>query len=228
MNPYYEHAGIRIYHGDSRGILPFLAPFDLLLADPPYGLRAARDEAFGYGDTRPTNGLGGYNPGRRFYGDSAWDDQRADDALIDLCRSKAKWQIIWGGNYFALPPARCWLFWDKLRGDTDFADGELAWTNLDRPVRRIQYRWNGFLVDPKSPDYRDHPTQKPLAVIKWAMSFVKEARSVLDPFLGSGTALVAVKAANLSAVGIEAEEKYCDIAARRLTQEVFQVAESGV
>jgi hypothetical protein len=65
-----------------------------------------------------------------------------------------------------LPPSKCWLVWDKLRGDTNFADCELAWTNLKKSVRRIAYKWNGFLVEPTSKDVRVHPTQKPLAVMR--------------------------------------------------------------
>lgn len=221
MKAYYDHGGIVIYHGNSREILPSLPKSDLLLTDPPYGLRVARREAFGRGDTRGTNGLGGYNPGCRDYEESAWDDERADDDLIGLCRASADLQVVWGGNYFTLPPARCWLFWDKMRGDTDFADGELAWTNFDRAVRRIQYRWNGFLVDQHSTDYREHPAQKPLAVIKWAMAFAKDAKSVVDPFLGSGTTLRAAKTLGLTAIGIEIEERYCEISAKRLSQEVL-------
>jgi hypothetical protein len=161
----------------------------------------------------------------RDYGDYAWDDAPPDDELISLIRSCAAHQIIFGGNYFALPPSKCWLVWDKLRGDTDFADCELAWTNLDKSVRRIAYRWNGFLVEPGSKDVRTHPTQKPLDVMKWAIRQAPATcRSVLDPFMGSGTTLEAAKALGLSAIGIEREEKYCEIAARRLQQEVMYFA----
>jgi DNA modification methylase len=221
MKPYYEHAGITIYHGDCRDILPALKA-DLLCTDPPYGLGAARRNVMGFGDNRGRNGMGGKNPSKRDYGDSEWDDLPADQQLIVMARATSKSQIIFGGNYFDLPPSKCWLVWDKLRGDTDFADCELAWTNLDKAVRRIAYRWNGFLVDPTSTDDRVHPTQKPLAVMKWVICHAPDTcETILDPFMGSGTTLVAAKNLARKAIGIEIEEKYCEIAAKRLRQEVF-------
>ena len=221
MKPYYEHAGITIYHGDCREVLSTLQIFDLLLTDPPYGIGASRAKAFGWGANRGTCGLGGYNPGRRDYGDSAWDDNPAEQSTIDLCRSKASLQIIWGGNYFTLPPTKGVLVWDKLRGNTDFADGEMAWTNLELALRIFRYRWNGYLVDQNSRDVREHPTQKPLALMKWCLTFTPEARTVLDPFVGSGTTLEACKTLGIPAVGIEIEERYCEITAKRLSQEVM-------
>jgi DNA modification methylase len=109
-----------------------------------------------------------------------------------------------------------------LRGNTDFADCELAWTNLNKSVRRIAYRWNGFLVQPGSKDVRTHPTQKPQDVMRWAILQAPDTcKSVLDPFMGSGTTLEAAKALGLSAIGIEREERYCEIAAQRLSQEML-------
>jgi DNA modification methylase len=224
MKLYFEFGGVSIYHGDSREILPKLGQFDLLLTDPPYGLGAARKDVMGFGAKHGKNGLGGKNPSRRDYGDSAWDDAPCDQELIDLCRSHCAEHVIWGGNYFALPPTKCLLVWDKLRGDTNFADGEVAWTSRDRAMRIFRYRWNGFLVDTTSTDDRVHPTQKPLALMKWCLTFFPSAKSVLDPFMGSGTTLRAAKDAGLTAVGIEREEKYCEIAAKRMAQEVMDFA----
>jgi DNA modification methylase len=224
MKLYFEVGGISIYHGDSREILPKLGKFDLLLTDPPYGIGAARKNVMGFGYKRGKNGFGGKNPSKRDYGDSAWDDATCGQELIDICRSHCAEHVIWGGNYYALPPTKCLLVWDKLRGDTDFADGEVAWTSRDRAIRIFRYRWNGFLVDTTSTDDRVHPTQKPLALMKWCLTFFPSAKSVLDPFMGSGTTLRAAKDAGLTAVGIEREEKYCEIAAKRMAQEVMDFA----
>ena len=107
-----------------------------------------------------------------------------------------------------------------MRGDTDFADGEVAWTSRDRAMRIFRYRWNGFLVDPTSSDDRVHPSQKPLALMKWCLTFFPLAKSILDPFMGSGTTLRAAKDEG-DCGWDEREEKYCEIAAKRMAQEEF-------
>lgn len=221
MKPYYEHAGITIYHGDCRDFLPSLSGCDLLLTDPPYGIGAARRKIMGFGDNREKNGIRGANPSKRDYGDSDWDDIRCDDGTIEQCIRATKNQIIWGGNYFQLPPTKGILVWDKLRGETDFADGEMAWSNFDRALKIFRYRWNGFLVDPNSKDIRIHPTQKPLALMKWCLTLGVIPANILDPFCGSGTTLEAAKALSIPAIGVEIEERYCEISAKRLSQEVL-------
>ena len=224
MKPYYSEDGITIYHGDCREVLPDLEKAGLLLTDPPYGLKVARKEVFGNGVKRHMTGLvAGKCIKKRDYGDADWDDEPCSQDLLEFCISRAPDQIIWGGNYFLLPPARCWLIWDKLRGDTYYADGEMAWTSLDHTVRIFRYRWNGFLLEDESErEWRVHPTQKPVALIKWAILESSAAGLILDPFMGSGTTLRAAKDLGRRAIGIEIEEKYCEIAAKRLAQRVLE------
>lgn len=208
LKPYYESAGIAIYNGDCREVIPQLdgRGFDLLLTDPPFGIGAARYNFGGAGVKRHVTGLcKGTAVPKTDYGDAAWDDSPADIATIRSAQAITRHHIIWGGNYFDLGPARCYLVWDKLRGDTDFADAELAWTNLDRAVRVIRHRWNGFLQeDMKHKEKRVHPTQKPLRVTAWAISQAPSGcRTIFDPYAGSGTTLRAAKDMGLSAVGVE-------------------------
>lgn len=210
MTPYYSEDGITIYHADCREVLPFLDPADLLLTDPPYGIGEAAGKNKSRGKLAPP----------RDYGYADWDSHPPDQWLIEQARSLSRWQIIFGGNYFSLPPSKCWLVWDKDNGGNDFADAELAWTNLDKAVRRLTYRWAGMLQQPGMPkEDRWHPTQKPEAVMGWALSHApSDARTVLDPWMGSGTTLVACKRVGLSCIGIEREEKYCEVAVKRLRQ----------
>jgi len=218
MQPYYQDELVTLYHGDCREVLPSLAPMDLLLTDPPYGIGEAR----GKNKSRSVLAMS------KDYGTAGWDDAAPPQWLIDEARSVARWQIIFGGNYFTLPPSSCWLVWDKDNGENDFADCELAWTNLKKAVRRITYRWQGMLQEPGAArEFREHPTQKPEPVMSWAMGQApSDISSVLDPFAGIGTTLAAAKRLGISSVGIEREESYCEIAARRISQgtlaEMFQ------
>lgn len=125
---------------------------------------------------------------------------------------------MFGGNYYAMPPSSCWLVWDKENGDTDFADCELAWTNLKWAVRRIKYRWNGLLqADMANKEQRVHPTQKPVPVMQWCLGWLpKDDLPILDPYMGSGSSGVACANVGRRFVGIEREQKYYDIARRRI------------
>jgi hypothetical protein len=152
---------------------------------------------------------------------SPWDDAPVSPSVLDSLLAQAVRACVFGANYFALPPSPSWLVWDKENGGTSFADCELAWTNFGGAARLKRYRWNGMLqADMAHKEPRFHPTQKPLAVMSWAIGLCPERpTTVLDPFMGSGTTLRACKDLGISCVGIEAEERYCEIAVRRLAQQ---------
>jgi DNA modification methylase len=216
VTPYYSQDGITIYHADAALVLPTLSPVDLLLTDPPYGIGADRGQA-----ARANKQHGKAVAPSRDYGvTDFWDAAPPPRWLLDQARELARWQIVFGGNYFDLPLMRCWLVWDKDNGTNDYADCELAWTNLDKAVRRLTFRWQGMLTAPGCPkEDRVHPTQKPEPVMRWAlMQAPPDVRTVLDPFMGSGTTLVACKRLGRECIGIEREERYCEAAARRLSQ----------
>jgi hypothetical protein len=126
----------------------------------------------------------------------------------------SRWQIIFGGNFFALPPSPCWLVWDKENGANDFADCELAWTNLPMAVRRIRWLWNGFAR--AEPEERVHPTQKPVRVMEWAIGLLPAGASIVDPFAGSGTTGVAAIRLGRSFLGWEKDPAYHAAAVKRL------------
>ena len=195
-----------LYLGDCRDILPTLPKVDAVITDPPYGI----GEAAGKNASRAKLAVA------KDFGNDSWDDEPISPDLIQMVRHAGKWTVIFGGNYYALPAARCWLVWDKENGESDFADCELAWTNLPKAVRRIRYMWNGMLR--ANGEVRgDHPTQKPIGVMAWAINHVPEpCRTILDPFMGSGTTGVAAMNLQRQFIGIEREPKYFDIACRRI------------
>ena len=213
MKPYYDDGQITIYHGDCREILPTLEPVDLVLTDPPYGI----------GESAGKNKSRGELATSKDYGDANWDDRPVASDLMEQVRLFAPKAIIFGGNYYDLPPTSCWLIWDKENGKTDFADCEMAWTNMQKATRLLRWRWQGMLQgDMKAKEYRYHPTQKPVPVMRWCIEQAGEtAQTVLDPFMGSGTTLRAAKDLGRKAIGIEIEERYCEVAVKRLAQEVL-------
>lgn len=214
MKPYYEQSGVTIYHGDCRDVMDALAPhwgdrpFDLLLTDPPYGINAHE-------------GIGKYGRLKADLSVAKWDAEAPQAQLLAMARSMVNLAIIWGGNYFDLPPSRKFLVWDKGAGfaGRDFAECEQAWCSWDGNAKI-------FRRDPLAAgDYRgkEHPTEKPVALMKWciAQAGILDVRRIFDPFAGSGTTGVAAKDYGIEAVLIEAYEPYCEIAAKRLRQEAL-------
>jgi site-specific DNA-methyltransferase (adenine-specific)/modification methylase len=186
---------VTIYHGDCREILPSLGRFDLLMTDPPYGL------------------------GKKLHGGSwgtkgeTWDNEVFDvRCLLGL----AKQACIWGGNYFELPLSRGWLVWIKPDANGRIGKAELAWTSEDRIIHYLPHT-----IAATNAERNGHPTLKPLKVMKWSLSFFPEAETILDPFAGSGTTGRAAKDMGRKCILIEREEKYCEIAAKRMAQEVL-------
>lgn len=199
-----------LYCGDCVEVLPTLPKVDAVITDPPYGINENHKKVASRGKLAAP----------KDYGEFDWDKEPPSADLIDAIRSASNWQAMFGGNYFHLPPTSCWLVWDKLNGDNDFANCELAWTNWPKAVRRIQWRWNGMIR--QGGEDRFHPTQKPLAVMKWVIGLCPKADTILDPFMGSGTTGVAAVQMGRKFIGIEREPRYFDIACRRIEQAVAQ------
>lgn len=181
---------ITLYLGDCLEVMPTLGAVDAVVTDPPYGIGITKSNRLAV-----SRGLGG----------KSWDDVAPDlSGLPDVPK------IIWGGNYFELPPSRCILVWDKNNAGRDFADFEMAWTNLDQVARRM-------ILRPMNMDGgKVHPTQKPIAVMEWCLGFLPDAETILDPFAGSGTTLVACAKMGRKGIGIERDAEYFDIACKRV------------
>ena len=203
----------RLILGDCLEVMPLLGKLDAVVTDPPYGIGVDRAMAANsntkYGKSAAAKGQ---------YIASGWDDVPIGKKHIDAIMAAGKSVVIFGGNYFLLPPTRCWLVWDKRNGSNEFADCELAWTNLDKPVRRIEWMWNGMLR--KHGEQRHgHPTQKPVGVMEWCIKHLPtQAQTILDPFMGSGTTLVACAKLGRKGIGIELDPDYFEIACKRVQQ----------
>lgn len=205
-----------LYLGDCMDVMPTLGKVDAVVTDPPYGIGADKSMHKNSGTQH-----GKAAAPKRTYADTNWDSEPIGMEVISAILAAGTSVIIFGGNYFELPPSRCWLVWDKKNGTNEFADCELAWTNLDKPVRKIEHMWNGMLR--KGGEERNaHPTQKPLGVMSWCLTHVPTARTILDPFMGSGTTGVACVKAGRTFIGIEREPSYFDIACRRIQKAVDQ------
>lgn len=194
-----------LYRGDCHEVMHHVGTFDALVTDPPYGIgEAAGKNVSRAGLAKPTD-----------YGNESWDD-KTDQIGINLARHISKHEVIFGGNFYDLPPTPCWLVWDK-ENTGDFADCELAWTNLNKAVRRIYWMWNGMLRRGK--DVRHHPTQKPLGVMQWCIEQLpSDVETILDPYAGSGTTGVAAIRMGKRFTGIEKSPKYFDIMCRRIEE----------
>jgi site-specific DNA-methyltransferase (adenine-specific)/modification methylase len=204
--------------------LPTLSKVDVVVTDPPYGIGADRN-------LRANKQHGAALAPSRDYGIGDWDASPPDEQTLALTIAAGKHAILWGGNFFALPPSSCWLVWDKENGNNGYADCELAWTNLDAAVRRFRWRWAGMLQEnmtDKEP--REHPTQKPVALMAWCITQAGTPRTVLDGFMGSGTTGVAAVRMGCTFTGIERDQRYFDIACRRIedAQRQSQLFENGI
>jgi len=223
MKPYYEHAGITIYHGDCREILPSLSCVDFVLADPPYGIKERT--------MRASAGRKSVSNSFKFVDSRDWPPVHGDDEPFSPAHLLGFAKVIlWGANHYCdrLPGSSRWLIWDKREetGSDDNADCEIAWTNLGGPARLHRQLWRGICKrgsENVSAGYAiEHPTQKPIALMKWCIAQAGFPPCVCDPYFGSGTTLRAAKDLGLRAIGIEIEERYCEIAVERLSQEVLQ------
>ena len=199
---------------------------DLIVTDPPYGIGAKNIT-----NNKSRGGITGFNgerhkkkvPAKEWKDNGEWDNSIPSAEHFKEMLRVSKNQIIFGGNYMTqyLNPSSCWIVWDKVNGDNDFADCELAWTSFQKAVRMFKFRWNGMLQENmKWKEQREHPTQKPVPLGRWILNkFASKGDLIFDPFAGSGSFLVACKQLNRNFIGFEINAEYCKIAEKRLAQE---------
>lgn len=163
---------------------------DSLVTDPPYGINA----------NKQTLGKGK----KDFERGGDWDAQKPD--VVPLLRY-CKMHVIWGGNYFAdvLPPTNDWLCWHKKNDGRSYSEFELAWSNLGKNCRLLSHHWGG--------ENKLHPTMKPVPVMEWCIDMTEG--TILDPFLGSGSTMIAAEKTGRKCYGMELDPKYCDVIVKR-------------
>lgn len=223
IEPYYDSGGIQIFHGRAEDVLdqldPRLLPIEewALVSDPPYEISHANTDRSMMTKSHDPATVAAFKPF-----DPRW-------------LSRFPWQrmILFGANHYAhlLPPSAGWVVWDKLEGLTspkrkigfnDSSDCELIWTDVDQPARIIPLRWMGMLKAVEKDETRDHPVGKPVLLMGKLIEWLCDPSWVIvDPYCGAGSTLRAAKDLGRKAIGVEIEEKYCEVAARRLQQEVL-------
>jgi site-specific DNA-methyltransferase (adenine-specific) len=221
VTPYYSDSYVTLYHARWEDVPAELLRADVLVTDPPYGV------AWDVGDA-------GFRAKNRVRLGTQYDPIVGDDRPFDPAPLLALGlpSVLFGGNHYAsrLPDSPAWLCWDKrvTMNSNDQSDCELAWSNIGGRARMFRMVWNGGGVLMRENQRRGgagasvtvHPTQKPLALMKWVLELCPEG-VVLDPYAGSGTTLVAAKALGRQAIGVECVERYAEVAASRLSQEVL-------
>lgn len=196
--------------------------FDLAIVDPPYGIGV--DGGIG----------GGVMAKKSKFQKKGWDKNSPDDAyFIELFRV-SKNVIIWGANHFisSIPfDSSCWIVWDKINGENNFADCELVWTSFETSVRQFRFKWQGMLQgDMKNKELKIHPTQKPVALYKWLLDkYTTEIKhpdqpkdKILDTHLGSGSIAIACHDYGFDLTACELDKDYYEAALKRLNNHMAQ------
>jgi len=192
--------------------------FDLAIVDPPYGI--------GYDGNTTVKGKAGKAStfsNKQHHKKKDWDSERPSLEYFTELQRVSKNQIIWGGNYFAdlLPAKKGWIYWDKKitnANNTNYSDGELAWTSFDCVLRKFIYDWIGFgYLNNLQKEKKIHPTQKPVKLYEWLlMNYAKDGDKILDTHLGSGSIAIACHNLKFDLTACELDKDYYEAALKRL------------
>lgn len=203
--------------------------FDLAIVDPQYGINAPNmkmGETKGYKSTasrlKGRLNSGGGKLKNRILNKSEidWDDEIPDEEYFNELFRVSKNQIIWGGNYFPLPPTRGIIFWDKLQPWENFSQFELAWTSFDKPAAKFtQGSRGGSNIEKKI-----HPTQKPVDLYKWLLEkYAKTGDKILDTHLGSASIAIACHDYQFELTACELKESYYQDSIKRIKNHTAQL-----
>ena len=198
----------RLILGDCLEVMPMLGRFDACLTDPPYGVfkKTGTDgKMFGKETIYSTDDKA-----------AGWDVRPGAEVFAAIMATKK--YVVWGGNYFAdiMGASPGVMIWHKKTGKNSYADCEIAWTNATGTTRIFEHQWCGAFKDSERGQRAVHPTQKPVALMEWCLGFLRDAKTILDPFMGSGTTGVAAVKLGRKFIGIEIDARYFDIACRRI------------
>ena len=202
--PYYRDEAVVIFNADCKEIVPQMPKACLLLTDPPYGI-ARFVNGIGKGDRMKNKADGGFN------------NNPPDAEWLAAMLAVAPLAVVWGMNNLELPRTEHFLVWDKEQTVDNFASAELAWCNLPTPAKVFRYSIHRHNQRKSG----GHPTEKPLALMQWCINLAGDVQTILDPFAGSGSTALAAKNLGRKCVCVEREEAYCEIIAKRCSQEVF-------
>ena len=198
MKPYYQHAGITIYHGDYREILSQLELVDLILTDPPFGVGNF---------VQITGRLRGRGENRGVAID--WNDKPPDAAMFALFQQKSTHRIIWGANFFNCFEDRGGaIIWDKSQMMPNFSKADIASCTHYQKTEIVRIPWTNFTVTHKAES--DHPCERPVELYDWCIRYLPCIETVLDPFMGSGSVLSAAKRLGKGAID-KAEQKAAQV-----------------
>lgn len=187
-----------LYLADCMDVLPTLPKVDAVITDPPYGIGISS------------------NPVRQKHERMEWDAAPPDAYVIESLLKCSKEQVIWGGNYFDLPPSKCFLVWDKVQPENfTLAMCEQAWASMNKPAKMFRMSVLSYR--------KEHPTQKPVELMAWCIEQAGNPQTILDPFMGSGTTGVASVQMGKNFIGIEREPKYFEMACNRIEQAQRQI-----
>ena len=217
----YKQDNMTIHNADCMEIMAGYEDdyFDLAVVDCPYGI--------GEGNRKRENTKSSKwkAPTDKVHNLKDWDSETPDQEYFDELFRVSKNQIIWGANYMIdkiKKPSMGWIFWDKKNGDSDFSDGELAYTSFKKGLRKFEWLWNGF--QKQKPEKRIHACQKPIALYNWIYAnYAEEGQKILDTHLGSGSNAIAAHYAKMHFVGCELDEDYYKASIERIKKETRQL-----